>query len=95
MSTPVRMIPFPDRPRAASADTTKATVWRLRLRDWITRHLPAVVRDADVTDAVSGTHLSIRVGPLFTRVTVNDRDFYFARRTGQFDGTGSSSNGAA
>jgi hypothetical protein len=51
--------------------------------------IPGVVRDTDIQDRVTGDHVSVRVGPLFTVLSVNGRDYYFDRITGGFDGSGS------
>ena len=50
---------------------------------------PGLIRDCEVEDSVSGCFVEVRVGVLFSRVSVNGRDFYFRRFSGKFDGTGS------
>jgi len=50
--------------------------------------LPGAVRDLKVIDSVTGQQLEIRVEPLFTRISVDGRDYYFGRISGRFDGTG-------
>ncbi len=50
--------------------------------------VPGAVRDAHIKDALTGQEVEIRVGELFTRVSVNGRDYYFHRASGKFDGTG-------
>lgn len=66
-----------------------------RLRDWVRlwagralRGLPGFVREIELEDEATGQHLSVRVSPFFTRISMNGRDFYFDRFTGRFDGTG-------
>ena len=39
-------------------------------------------------DPVTGQHLGIRLGPLFTVVSVDGRDYYFRRFSGKYDGAG-------
>ncbi len=50
--------------------------------------LPAPIRDAEITDSLSGQSIKIRVGRLFTRISINGRDYYFDRLNGLVDGTG-------
>jgi hypothetical protein len=50
---------------------------------------PGLVRDCEIADEYSGHHLLIQSGPMFTRLTINGRDFYFDRFTGKYSGTGS------
>ena len=51
--------------------------------------VPGAVAAVEIRDSASGNSVTINVGPLFTRVQVNGRDFYFDRFTGKLDGTGS------
>ncbi len=51
---------------------------------------PGAVRNVDIEDSATGYRISVRTGPMFTRISVNGRDFFFRRFTGRFDGTGSS-----
>jgi hypothetical protein len=51
--------------------------------------LPGVVRPVEIEDAVSGNRVAISVGPLFTKLSVGDRDYYFHRLNGRYDGSGS------
>ena len=50
--------------------------------------IPGTIRDFHINDPVSHQNMDIRVGDLFTKITVNGRDYYFHRFTGKFDGTG-------
>lgn len=64
-----------------------------RLREWLGRFLnwsgtPGIVQPFDYHDLVTGNSIQIVVSPLFTRLSVNGRDYYFRRVSGQFDGTG-------
>lgn len=52
--------------------------------------LPGIIKPTEITDNLSGTEIKIRTGNLFTIISVNEREFYFTRITGQFAGTGSS-----
>jgi hypothetical protein len=70
--------------------------WRIRTRmlEWLGAILnylgmPGAVRDVELYDQVTGTCLKVRTTSLFTRISINGRDFYFSRLTGEFDGTGS------
>lgn len=51
--------------------------------------LPGAVADVRIDDSLTGQVIEIRIGVLFTRISVNERDYYFRRFTGVFDGTGS------
>ena len=49
---------------------------------------PGFVRPCDYKASVCEGNVSVRIGPLFTVVTVNDLDVYFHRLTGTIDGVG-------
>jgi hypothetical protein len=51
--------------------------------------IAAPVRNARIEDVLTGQKVEIRAGVLFTRISVDGRDYYFDRLTGRFDGTGS------
>lgn len=51
--------------------------------------VPGTVQPMIYDDDLTGTHLEVRVSPLFTVVQINGRDYYFRRLNGVFDGTGS------
>ena len=64
-------------------------VWNIgKLFRWL--GVPGALRNVEISDDVSGQRISISVGVLFTKITVNGRDYYFRRFSGLFDGTGSS-----
>jgi len=46
------------------------------------------VKPMKISDSLTGQKMEIRVGLLFTRISVNGRDYYFNRLSGRFDGTG-------
>lgn len=50
--------------------------------------VPGCVRPVEIHDPVSGRTVKVSVGPLFTRIEIDGRDFYFDRFSGRFDGTG-------
>ena len=65
----------------------------IRLREAIGRlltrlRLGGMVREIELTDELTGQKVEIRVNTLFTRISLNGRDYYFDRMTGRFDGTG-------
>jgi len=75
------------------AGSTRAERAHLRLRELASRlfdkiGVPGFVRDAKITDELTGHSINIRARGLFTKITVNGRDYYFHRLTGRFDGTG-------
>lgn len=49
---------------------------------------PAIIADFEHVDELTGIKLIIRPQLLFTKITINNRDFYFKRFSGKFDGTG-------
>lgn len=51
--------------------------------------VPGVVCNASIFDELTGQRINIKVGVLFTKISVNGRDYYFRRFSGRFDGTGS------
>ena len=70
---------------------------RRRIRDTVTYSpnwlytllgIPGFVQPIDYPDIVTGNRIRVKVGRRFTVVTVNNRDYYFRRLTGIFDGTG-------
>ena len=50
--------------------------------------LPGTIRPVVIMDALTGQQMTITVDPLFTRISVNGRDYFFNRISGRFDGTG-------
>ena len=78
-------------PTVMGATRTQILVSRLRemVCRWMTRiGIPGFVGDIKVSDELTGQELEIKTGVLFTRITINGRDYYFDRITGKFDGTG-------
>lgn len=70
---------------------------RRRIRDIISQssnqiltffNAPGFVTPIDYADRVTGDYISIRINKYFTVISVNNRDYYFRRFTGKFDGTG-------
>lgn len=51
--------------------------------------LPGFIRPHRIEDRVTGDTVVIRVSRRFTTVSVNGRDYYFRRLTGEYDGAGS------
>lgn len=51
--------------------------------------IPGAVTDTIIEDGLTAQRIEVKVGVLFTRISVNGRDYYFDRVTGLFDGTGS------
>lgn len=47
------------------------------------------VQEDVIDDALTGNHVRVSIGSLFTVISVNGRDYYFDRLTGRFGGTGS------
>lgn len=51
-------------------------------------NIPGFVKPIEYADRKTGDYISVRVSPRFTVVSINNRDYYFRRFTGGFDGTG-------
>ena len=86
-------MPRPLRGTPSKLGASRLDIWRARAKLWICRVLnrvgvPGTIQDADINDSLTGNHIQVRVGVLFTKVSVNGRDYYFRRLSGQFDGTG-------
>ena len=50
--------------------------------------LPGFIKQLNYDDPLTGQQISISSSSLFTKLSVNGRDYYFDRITGKFDGTG-------
>ena len=61
-----------------------------QLLDWVLRRVnaPGFVRPLDFADQVTGDRIRIRITGRFTVFTVNNREYWFRRGSGMFDGTG-------
>jgi hypothetical protein len=55
--------------------------------------IPGLVRDCDYDAGVTDAHIKVRVGELYTIVSVNGLDIYFDRLSGSIDGVGTSAIG--
>lgn len=68
-------------------------IWRGTIRERIGAMLNrlgcgGLVKSVKIDDGLTGQCIEVAVGSLFTKITVNGRDYYFRRLTGAFDGTG-------
>lgn len=68
-------------------------ILKSRLIQWVgglfnKNSIPGFIQPINYRDPVSGYHIEIKITPLFTKLSVNGRDFYFKRFSGRFDGTG-------
>ncbi len=60
------------------------------VRRFLARFIPArAPRDYDKVDLVTGLHIRVKSSPGYVTFSVNERDFYWNRWSGTFDGTGS------
>ena len=85
---PSREIPRPTRTTASRIDIVFGRTQELFGALLSAFRIPGAVRDVSLKDALTGQEVNIRVGTLFTRISINGRDYYFRRLTGKFDGTG-------
>ncbi|SRR6266568_1855813 len=79
------------RPAAAGATWWQITRGRLRERvgallSWV--RIPGAISQATIDDPVTHQHIEVHVTALYTRLTVDGRDYYFDRLTGRYDGAG-------
>lgn len=86
-------MPHPLQGTPSEMGASQSDIWKGRAKIWICRVLnrlgiPGAIQDADIDDPLTGNHIKVRVGVLFTKVSVNGRDYYFRRLSGRFDGTG-------
>jgi hypothetical protein len=51
--------------------------------------LPGIVQPVEIYDQATGQRITIAVGSIMVRLTIDGRDFFFDRLTGRFDGAGS------
>ena len=77
----------------ARVGATFFDVAKLRAREWLGMlanwaRAPGAISPAEIHDPLTGQNITVTVGALLVRLTVNGRDFYFNRFTGHFDGTG-------
>ena len=47
---------------------------------------PAVIQPFEYEDAVTGDKISVSVSPEYSKLTINKREYFFFRETGEFDG---------
>lgn len=94
------ILQFPERieERPVSKGASRWAVWKSRIEMWLCRllnriGLPGAIQEATIDDVLTGQRVSIHVGTLFTRVSVNGRDYFFRRLSGKFDGTGTGCGG--
>ncbi len=88
------VIKYPKPSQPAHFGASRRIIFQTRVRIMFNRllnaiRLPGAIRDLDHIDPVSGQEVQIKVGVLFTRISINGRDYYFRRLSGRFDGTGS------
>ena len=90
------IINFPRTRKHETSSTSDATTLDIlggRFQETLGRilnylRLPGRIKNLAVKDDLTGQEIEIHVGTLFTRLSVNGRDYYFHRLTGKFDGTG-------
>ena len=88
-SLPSRVMGVPARRSANFLQVLRGRLklWSGLVAEWI--GLPGFIQDSDIRDRLTGQNIRVRVGNLFTVLSVNGRDYFFSRFTGRFDGTGS------
>lgn len=94
MSADVIEIEMDEPPREASMGASRLQILQGRMVEWLCLTMdrfgvPGFIRDVELKDAVTGQHVKVKTGHLFTKISVDGRDYYFHRLSGRFDGTGS------
>jgi len=51
-------------------------------------HLPGLIKPFAFSDEQSGRRIAVRTSSLYTILTVDEKEYYFRRQNGSFDGTG-------
>ena len=46
------------------------------------------IRDVEIHDEATGRHLAVKNGDSFLKLSVDGRDYFFDRWTGEYTGTG-------
>jgi hypothetical protein len=88
-----RVLVFPVPGRTAEVQASRWAILLGRVREGVRRALtrlglPGALRSVLIEDELTGQRLEITIDPLFTRISVNGRDYFFDRLTGRYDGTG-------
>lgn len=52
----------------------------------------ALIEPFEYEDAQTEQKIRVKVSPYYSRLSVDDREYYFERETGKFDGTGYTPN---
>ncbi len=50
--------------------------------------VPGFVRPLEIQDTLTNTYVQVRVSGFFTVISIDGRDYYFRRLTGEYDGSG-------
>ena len=49
-------------------------------------HSPAIIQPFEYLDKETGDKITVSVSPYYSKITVNCREYFFFRETGEFDG---------
>lgn len=87
------LVAFPQQATSSSENASRLDILRGRLTEYIgsifaALRVPGFIAPTSISDSCSGQRIEIKVGAIFTRISVNGRDYYFNRLSGKFDGTG-------
>lgn len=87
------IVKFPERSRPASIGASKIQILTSRFGERVGAMLnklgfPGAIRNAVIRDELTDYVVEVSTGPLFTKISVNGRDYYFDRLTGRYDGSG-------
>jgi hypothetical protein len=83
---------FPSHDHCSVENASRLDTLKGRIRQFIGKILsrvPGLLASTTINDPLSGQRLEIKVGTIYTRISVNGRDYYFSRLSGKFNETGS------
>ena len=46
----------------------------------------AWIEPTEFDDPITGDHIAVSVSEFYSKITVNDREYFFTRETGRYDG---------
>ena len=64
-----------------------------RILNWLSGilnaiHYPVIIKPTQFLDVATGQQINIKAGKLFTTISIGNRDYFFHRITGKYDGSG-------
>ena len=88
ISFPIKQKLYPSSTGATKTDIIVGRIKECLGRTLLRTGIPAMLSDCSINDELTGQQIDIQSGVLFTRVSINGRDYFFDRFTGKYSGTG-------